>query len=319
MSKQHSIAAIVPCFKTRAHILDVIERIPNEVERIYVVDDACPEKTGSLVLEKCKDSRVTVICNRENQGVGGATITGFLRAMEEGATILVKIDGDGQMPGELIPKLVRPLLEERADYAKGNRFYFPEVLSKMPTVRLIGNSALSFINKISTGYWKIMDPTNGFVAIHARVMQLLPVDKIARRYLFETDMLFRLNTIRAVVIDVPMRTVYGSEVSGIKIRKEFFIFFWKHFRSVWKRIVYNYFVRDFNLASLQLIFSFVLIAAGFSFGMYHWYLSATTLVFASSGTVMLASLPTLLGSQLFLFALNYDIVNEPTVPIHKLV
>src|SRR4029079_4290005 len=143
-------------------------------------------------------------------------LMGFAIALQEGADIVVKLDGDGQMDPAEIPRLVRPIQEQRADYTKGNRFYSPRSLKAMPAFRIMGNSALSFISKISSGYWHMMDPTNGFVALETRVLALLPAEKIDRGYFFESDMLFRLSTIRARVIDVPMPPKYGSEKSNLR-------------------------------------------------------------------------------------------------------
>ena len=244
------IAVTIPSYKVRAQVLDVIARIPLQVQRIYVVDDKCPQQSGLFVQQQCTDSRVRVIFHEENQGVGGAVRTGYRAALEEGMDIVVKVDGDGQMDPALIPHFTRPIERGRADYTKGNRFYRPESLKGMPPIRLFGNAALSFINKLSTGYWSIMDPTNGYTAIHTAVLRELPIHKLERRYFFETDMLYHLNTIRAVVHDVPMDAVYADEESSLKVSKVLPEFMLKHINRFFKRYVYLYLLRDFNLGSL---------------------------------------------------------------------
>ena len=179
-----NIAVVVPCYNVKAQIGSVLEAMPPCVARIYIVDDCCPEKTGEFVRAKLKDSRIRILTHEKNLGVGGAVMTGYKAAIAEGMDILVKIDGDGQMDPSLIENFVRPLEDGSADYAKGNRFWNAENLREMPRIRLFGNAVLSFINKISSGYWNIMDPTNGYTAITAEVVRELPFEKISRRYFF---------------------------------------------------------------------------------------------------------------------------------------
>jgi glycosyltransferase involved in cell wall biosynthesis len=173
------IAVVIPSFKVRDHILGVIAAIPPEVDRIYVVDDACPEGSGAHVEANCRDERVRVLRNDTNQGVGGATLRGYEAALADGADYLVKLDGDGQMDPGRIPSLVRPLEDGSADYTKGNRFFDLEDVRTMPAIRLIGNSILSFVNKVASGYWDVMDPTNGYTAINAVVARR----EVVHRYL----------------------------------------------------------------------------------------------------------------------------------------
>lgn len=311
------IAAVIPCYRVRDHVLDVIARIGPECAAIYVVDDACPEGTGAFVRQAVRDPRVTVLVHETNQGVGGATLTGMRRAAEDGATVLVKIDGDGQMDPALVPGLVRPILDGEADYAKGNRFHDLDLLREMPAVRLLGNAALSFFSKLSSGYWNVFDPTNGFVAIHADVLTALPHDKIARRYFFESDMLFRLNLARAVVMDVPMAARYRGETSSLRIGEEIPRFLGAHLRNFLKRLFYSYVLRDFSVATLYLLMALLLIPFGTLSGLTGWYWFASHGQPATAGTVMLAGLPLILGVQFLLAFLAYDTAGVPQRPVHK--
>ena len=311
------IAVVIPSFRVSRHVLEVIAAIPPEVWRIYVVDDACPEHTGTLVRERCTDPRVVVLMNERNLGVGGATLRGFVAARADGAAVLVKIDGDGQMQPSLIPRFVRPIVYQRADYTKGNRFFDLESTREMPKLRLFGNAVLSFMIKLSSGYWNIFDPTNGFIAMDARLLQLLPVAKIKPRYFFESDLLFRLGTLRAVVLDIPMQSRYGDESSNLRIGKILLPFFWGHLGNTWKRIFYSYFLRDFSVSSINLLVGLLLMAGGTCLGAYKWLSLAGTGQVATSGTVMLAALPIILGFQLLLSVLNFDIQNVPRDPIGK--
>lgn len=309
------IAVVIPCFRVSRHVLGVIAAIGPEVSRIYVVDDACPEGTGERVRAECRDPRVQVLRNASNQGVGGAVLAGYAAAIADGARVIVKIDGDGQMDPGLLPAFVAPILAGEADYTKGNRFYDLENIGRMPGLRLFGNAALSFMAKISTGYWDVFDPTNGYTAIHADVARLLPAGRISKRYFFETDMLFRLNTVRAVVVDVPMDAHYGDEVSNLRISRVLGEFLFKHVRNFGKRIFYNYFLRDLSVASLELVVGSAMLCFGVVFGSWQWWHSAQAGVSTPTGTVMLAAVPVILGLQFLLAFLGYDIASVPRRPL----
>lgn len=311
------VGVVIPSYRVSKHILSVIGRIEDDVASIYVVDDCCPEGSGELVQAQCKDPRVKVIFNKVNLGVGGATIAGYLAALEDRCDCVVKLDGDGQMDPSLIPVFVRPLQEGVADYAKGNRFFDWESVEKMPRTRLWGNAVLSFMTKLSSGYWRVFDPTNGFTAIHACALLNLPLEKVANRYFFESDMLFRLNTIKAVVQDLPMRAVYGDEESNLSILLTIPTFMWLHTRNLAKRIFYNYFLRDFNIGSIELVAGLLMSSFGFLFGLFQWYRSISTGVPVSSGTVMVAALPIILGVQMLLSFLSYDVGEDYRYPCQK--
>ncbi|RSE89146.1 glycosyltransferase family 2 protein [Achromobacter denitrificans] len=314
MNSTANVAVVIPSYKVRAHILDVISLIGPEVTAIYVVDDCCPDGSGRFVESNVQDPRVRVVYHTENQGVGGAVMTGYQAALEEGAEVIVKIDGDGQMDPRLLPRFINPILAGEADYTKGNRFFDLEAVRAMPKIRLLGNAALSFMTKVSSGYWDLFDPTNGYTAIHRDVASHLPLNKISRRYFFETDILFRLNTLRAVVIDIPMDAHYGDEVSNLKISKIVGEFFFKHIRNFAKRIFYNYYLRDMSLASLELPLGLLLLVLGGGFGIIQWIQSMSMGVSTPSGTVMLSALPVIIGTQLVLAFLGYDIASVPKRP-----
>jgi glycosyltransferase involved in cell wall biosynthesis len=317
MAAEHAprIAAVIPCFKVTQHILGVIAGLGPEVGRIYIVDDKCPEGSGQLVQRECRDPRVHVLFNEHNQGVGGAVMAGYRQAIDDGADILVKVDGDGQMDPAMIQPLVAPIVAGHADYTKGNRFYELSRIGEMPAVRVFGNSVLSFMAKLSTGYWSLFDPANGFTAIEARVAKLLPMDKISRRYFFETDMLFRLGTVRAVVVDIPMHARYGDETSNLKIGKILPEFLAKHARNLCKRVFYNYFLRDMSVASLELVAGLGLLGFGTVFGAWHWWSSMQANTTTPVGTIMFAVLPILVGLQFLLAFLAYDIASVPRQPV----
>ena len=310
------LAAVVPCYREVDHVLAVLDAIGPEVGHIIVVDDACPDGTGRHVRDHCKDGRVSVVTHERNLGVGGATLSGYRKAIETGADIIVKLDGDGQMDPRLISVLISPITRGEADYAKGNRFHELDGLKAMPASRIFGNLVLSFLSKMSSGYWGLFDPTNGFTAIHAKVAGRLPMDRVSERYFFESDMLFRLNLLGAVVADVPMEAHYGAETSGLRIHRAIMEFAVNHWLNAAKRVFYSYFLRDFGAASVELLLGMVLVVFGIVFGALEWYESTTSGVPATAGTVILAALPIILGTQFLIAFLNFDTRNVPKTPLH---
>jgi dolichol-phosphate mannosyltransferase len=313
------IAVVLPCYKSKMHVLDVIARIGPDVFLIVAVDDACPMATGAHIRDNCADPRVVVVDNETNLGVGGAVVHGYRIALDRGAEIVVKIDSDGQMDPAILPQIVHPILERLADYTKGNRFFNIEDVRTMPASRLFGNAVLSFLTKLSSGYWTVFDPTNGYTAIHRVALEMLPLDKIDRRFFFESDMLFRLYLAGAVILDVPIRAAYGDETSNLRIRKIVLPFLLKNTRNFLKRIFYRYFLRDMNLGSLELLVGTLLLLFGIVFGMSQWVSAAAEGVIASAGTVMLAGLPILVGVQMVLGFFAFDFMAVPKVPLQILL
>lgn len=311
------IAVVIPCYRVKDRILDVLSGIGPECSAIYVVDDGCPEGTADHVEAECRDPRVHVLRHGANQGVGAATLTGYRAAFEAGADVIVKLDGDGQMDPTWIPRLVRPIQDGEADYVKGNRFFELDGLDSMPRIRVLGNSILSFASKLSSGYWNVFDPTNGFTAIHAAVARRLPFAKLATRYFFESDLLFRLGILRAVVCEVPMPAVYRDEPSSLVIRHVLGEFAWKHLVNTAKRIFYCYYLRNFNIASIEIVAGMAFLTFGVWFGLSEWIAGTRANVPATSGTVMVAALPVIVGVQLILAFLSYDLQNVPRETLHR--
>ena len=313
---QPHIAVVIPCYCVRDRVLQVLRDIPDYVASIYCVDDACPERSGDLVETESSDPRIKVIRHDRNRGVGGAMVSGYREALANGADIVVKVDGDGQMDPRLIDLFVAPILAAEADYTKGNRFYRPESLVSMPAIRLYGNALLSLLSKFSSGYWHVFDPNNGYTAVHARVLEILPLEKLAQGYFFEADLLFRLSTIRAVVIDIPIDAVYRGENSSLRIPIVAVPMFAGHVRNFFKRLLYAYFLRDFSVASIEWVLGPILLLFGVLFGSREWFVSATGGEFASAGIVMIAALPIIIGLQMLLSAINFDVQSVPRRVVH---
>lgn len=311
------IAAVVPAYNVGRHLAEVLHAMPALFDTIVVVDDASRDDTLA-VAQACarNDDRILVVRHAENRGVGGAMLTGFAAAVEAGADVLVKIDGDGQMPLHLVPQLVRPLLDGTADYAKGNRFRDFQAIRAMPFVRKVGNVVLSFFSKAATGYWQCFDPANGFVAIRADVFAQLPLNKIDRGYFFETSMLSHLYMLGAVVKEIPMPARYAGETSSLSITRVVSQFPGKLLWSLLRRIALKNFVYDFNIQSFHLLAGIPLLLAGLFYGGYEWWSYASRGLAAPTGTVVLPALAIVLGAQLLLSAVNLDLQSIPREPIN---
>lgn len=313
-----NISVVIPCYRVRREVCTVVNAVLAlpQVRTVIVVDDACPDRSGDSVSEAFElDPRVKVIRHAENHGVGGATLTGYAHAFDQGADVAVKIDGDGQMRADLIPALLTPILRGEADYAKGNRFFRPRDLVRMPGVRLFGNAILALVSKFCSGYWSVMDPTNGFTALHRVAYRNLELEKLARDYFFEADLLYQLGIIRAVVVDVPMPVIYGDERSSLSIGKVMMRFPGRFLVRFLKRLSYQYFIREFNAASLEIFTGVPLFLLGVVLGGYYWVVNAAQHRETPTGMIVIVAVLILIGFQLILSALNYDIAHEPRLPL----
>ncbi len=310
MYKGKKVSVVIPAYNVAPHILDVLKTIPEFVDETIVVDD-CGADGTTRILAQLSDNRVTVIKHKVNQGVGGAMVTGFKRALKNGADVVVKMDGDGQMDPSYVSMLLDPLIEGGYIYAKGNRFLDNTRLKQMPTLRLIGNYGLTFLTKLASGYWHVFDPQNGFLAVKAEALKWIDLDHLAKRYFFENDMLVHLNIFGCRVKDVPIPARYGEERSSMSISEvlvTFPIYLWRRF---WYRIYQKDVLRDFSPVALFWICGLTLFSWGFFFGAYTWAKSSLLKQFASTGTVMLSVLPLVLGFELILQAIILEIKESP--------
>ncbi len=316
----YNIAIVIPAYRVEREIESVLREAPDFIRHIIVVDDASPDAVSRLVSDAAKtDGRITLIRHAQNQGVGGAMVTGFRKALELGAQIVVKLDGDGQMDSAYIPALIAPLIAGKADYVKGNRFRDFESLRQMPFIRRVGNLGLSFLTKAATGYWNIFDPTNGYFAVHAKILAQLPLDKIDRGYYFETSMLSYLYLLDAFVLDVPIPARYRGENSSMSIRRVLFEFPIKLARTLLRRIILKYFIFDFSMTSVYLLTGIPLLLFGLIFGIIKWIHYANLGIPAPTGTVILPTLSVILAIQILLSAVEIDVNAAPRKPITDLL
>jgi dolichol-phosphate mannosyltransferase len=310
------IAAVIPAYCVEADIQAVLRGLPPYIKYIIVVDDASPDSSADIVTASAKeDKRVILIRHRQNEGVGGAMVTGFKKALELDAQIVIKLDGDGQMDPAFIPALLTPLIQGKADYAKGNRFRDFQSLRRMPIIRRIGNMGLSFMTKAACGYWNCFDPTNGFFAIRAETLAQLPLEKIDKRYFFETSMLANLYLLDAYVLDVTIPARYGNESSNLSIRRVLFEFPFKLLATFMRRIALKYYIYDFSMMSVYLLTGIPLLLFGLIFGTIKWIHYAQLNIPAPTGTVILPTLSVLLGIQILLSAIEIDMNSSPKQPL----
>lgn len=312
---QMHIAVVIPAYRVEKEIARVVQHIPAFVDHIIVVDDCSPDHIGQAI-EPLRSERVRYVRHTTNQGVGGAMLTGYAIALGLGAEVIVKMDGDDQMDSDHLPLLLLPILRGEADYTKGNRFVHTYALGQMPPIRRIGNFGLTFLTKLATGYWNMFDPNNGYTAMHARVLRLINTDAISRRYFFESSVLMDLQRVRAVVEDVPMPARYGEEASSLSIRHTLVNFPINLAKGFSRRLARQYFLYDFNVVSLLLLLGLPMLFFGVIWGAVNWYHSIASGQVASTGTVLLAVLPIIVGFQCLLQALALDIGSVPRTPLH---
>ncbi|SEQ10194.1 Glycosyltransferase involved in cell wall bisynthesis [Hyunsoonleella jejuensis] len=308
MLEKSKIAAVIPYYNASKQIKSVIKKLPDFIDVVYIVDDCGAEPIPS---ELDNNEKVVIFKNQINLGVGGATKEGFKKAINDEVDVVVKVDADGQMDTAYIKDLVEAIIHEKAEYAKGNRFRDFKALNKMPFGRKMGNLVLSFLVKAATGYWNNFDPTNGFFAIEVNTLKHLNFNNISNRYYFETSLIAELYFQEARIYDVSMPAIYGDEKSNMKVWKMPFVFLPRLFKTFVKRIIKSYFVYDFNMSSIYILIGIPLFLFGVIYGSYTWWFYSSQDIFAPTGTIMLVTLTIILGFQLLLQAIHYDITKAP--------
>jgi glycosyltransferase involved in cell wall biosynthesis len=315
MPDRPKVAVVIPCYRVRDKIVDVVDSVLATVDFVIAVDDCCPEKSGEFLRKVHTEPKLTVVFHEQNQGVGGAMITGFKTALELGADIVVKMDGDGQMEARHMPRLIAPLAARKADFAKGNRFYDLRALRQMPLVRRFGNFGLTLLSKAASGFWHLSDPTNGYFAVRANALRLLNFHLLAPRYFFEISLLIQLNVIRAIALDVPIPAKYADENSSLSPWRALVEFPGKLAGGLVHRIWWRYFIYDINIVTVFLITGALLFFGGGAFGAWRWSHNWLYGHEQSAGTVAVAMLPMILGFQMLLQAVVLDMMDKPDAPI----
>ena len=314
----YSTVVVIPAYKVEREIGPVLRSMPEFIRHIIVVNDGSPDGTAEVV-DACAadDPRIVSLNHENNKGVGASMVTGLRQAIKIGADLIVKVDGDGQMPPNEIRELLMPLLRGDSDFSKGNRFRDLLGLSRMPFIRRAGNAGLGFLAKAATGYWNIFDPTNGFIAIRGDLIQRIPLEKLDSSFYFEISLLSQLYFLGAVVRDVPMAARYGDESSNLSVPRTLVKFPPKLLHTLVRRILLKYFVYDFSIVSIYLLGGIPLLTFGLIFGIVNWIHFSNLGIAAPTGTVMLATLPVILGFQLLLSAIGADLQSVPVNPRGK--
>ena len=307
MYKDKTLAVVVPAYNEEKLISAVISAMPAFVDHIVVIDDQSSDATAREVEKAAEnDSRVVLIRHEANQGVGGAIASGYKWARDRGLDMAAVMAGDGQMDPADLPALCDLVAEEGVDYAKGNRLVYDEAYRLIPKVRFFGNAVLSFLTKISSGYWHVADSQTGYAVIGKRALKTIDWDKMWKRYGQPNDILVRLNIENMRVRDVPIKPVYNiGEVSGFKARQVMWPISRLLIRSFAKRLWKKYMIRDAHPLILFIVMGAALFGLGFLFFLrliYLWILQGQmpeiTLI------IMLFSLTS--GFQSFLFGIWMD-------------
>jgi len=302
---------VIPCYRNPEKAIDVVKECFKYLDLIICVDDCCPLNTGKEIKKYIDNENLYILYHKSNMGVGGAMKTGINFALDLGAEIIVKIDSDGQMPAELIPDLIRPLQLGRAEFTKGNRFRSASVIFKMPTIRLVGNFFLSFLTKMSTGYWELFDPTNGFIAFKSSTIKLFNLNKVDNRFFFETDILFRCSLNDILICEIPMHANYNDEESSLYPLSEIPNFLFRHILIFLKRIIYHYFLYSFNPGSFSLILSLLFGFFSFLLGGFYFSKGLLTQIETPTGIQALFLALVFISTQLFLNFIYYDVSQKP--------
>ena len=265
MYKEKTIAVVVPAYNEEKLIAKTITSIPELADKIIVANDGSADRTAEIVEEMAKsDSRICLMTHEVNQGVGGAIITGYKKARDLKMDISVVMAGDAQMDPRDFINIIEPIADGKADYSKGNRLFYGDAWNMIPHYRYLGNSFLSLMTKIASGYWHIADSQSGYTAISLIALKRIDLDKIYKRYGMPNDLLIRLNQHDFRVKDVHVRPVYNvGERSGIKLLEVIPKISWLLIKGFWKRLFKKYVIKDFHPLIFFYLLSFLLLLTSF--------------------------------------------------------
>ena len=263
MYQEKSIAVVVPAYNEEKLIAKTVKSIPDFVDKIIVVNDASDDKTHDIMSEKARENeRIILIEHQENQGVGGAIVTGYKAARDLKIDVSVVMAGDAQMDPNDLNRIIEPVANGSADYSKGNRLFYGDAWNLIPHYRYLGNSFLSLLTKIASGYWHIADSQSGYTGISLIALQRINLDKIYKRYGMPNDLLIKLNQYDFRVRDIHLRPIYNvGEKSGIKLRRVIPRISWILFKGFWQRLFFKYVIKDFHPLIFFYLLSFLLLGA----------------------------------------------------------
>ena len=304
--RERTIGVVVPAFNEELLIGDTLNSIPDYVDRVYVIDDCSRDKTAEIVMDfEKKDSRINCISHEVNKGDGAAIITGYKRALEDGIDIAAVMAGDNQMDPKHLQSLLDPIVEAKAEYTKGNRLMNAEFRKGMSAWRSFGNVILTFLTKMASGYWQIMDPQNGYTAISQKALDRVNPDTIYPRYGYCNDLLVRLNVFGFRVKDVIMPARYGREKSKIKYGRFIFKVSWLLLKDFLWRLRMKYIWQSFHPLVLFYAFGIILTPIGIFGALYSLYYKfiLNQSIFVRG---VLSLLIFIIGLQFLFFAMFFD-------------
>ena len=308
MYREARVAVVVPAYNEERQIDRVLETMPELVDRIVVVDDGSSDRTPERLAawrERLGD-RLVVVKHERRGGVGAAIASGYAYALRDGADAVAVMAGDGQMEPSELPRVLDPVVEGRADYAKGNRLFSGEAWRRTPHHRYLGNAFLSLLTKMASGYWHVADSQSGFTAIGREALGRLELDRVYPTYGVPNDLLIKLNVAGARVADVPVKALYGiGERSSMRVWAVIPKISWLLFKGFLWRLGARYVVRDFHPLVFFYALGALLVLIGTALGALETYLKLTTGNIAIA-TVVLVALLIVSGLQLLLFAMWFD-------------
>jgi glycosyltransferase involved in cell wall biosynthesis len=305
--RDHTIAVVVPAFNEELLITETLSSIPLFVDRIYVVNDGSTDRTLIIIdeISQC-DTRVIPIHHNQKMGVGAAITSGYKHSVKDNMDIVVVIDGDNQMDSQIMPSMIDPIIQNRADYTKGNRLLSPEYRRGMSTWRFIGNTLLTIMTKFSSGYWNLMDPQNGYTAISYRALERINLDRIYPQYGYLNDLLVKLNVFGFRVMNIEMPARYGRETSKIRYARYIRTVSFVLIRDFFYRLKMKYIILSFHPLVIFYLFGFLMVLMGIIAGIFTAYW-----VFFANGALFVRGVLSLLifaiGLQFLSFALLFDI------------
>jgi glycosyltransferase involved in cell wall biosynthesis len=278
---------------------------------IIAVDDNSTDSTWQTIQALSEQNkRVVPIHLDPNEGIGGAYLHGFSRAISDKIDLVVTMAGDAQCNPDYISNMIDTLIDEKLDYVKANRFIHLDDLKQMPAFRRIGNTVITILTKFSTGYYSIFDSQNGYGVFKRKTLENMPFETIGKRYDYENTLLIALSIMGAKIKDEPVPAVYGDEVSTIPVFKTTLRALRVVWAGFWRRIYYKYVLYGFHPIALFLFSGLLLSLVGIGFGLYILFVKVADSTSPSTGSVMLCVLPLILGFQLLLTALTMDVNNE---------
>lgn len=308
MYKDKSVFVVVPAHNESSQIAGVIETMPALVDRIIVVDDASTDNTVEIVEKFAgeEEGRTVLIRHKENQGVGGAIASGYIYTREEGGDIAVVMAGDGQMDPADLENIINPVAVGAADYTKGNRLFYGDAWNMIPHHRYLGNSFLSLLTKIASGYWHVADSQSGYTAASKLVLKRINPEEIYKSYGMPNDILIKLNEYDFIVRDVHIRPVYNvGEKSGIRLLSVIPRLSWLLFKGFWKRLFRKYVLKDFHPLVFFYCFAFILILASVPLAGRLFYMWFVTGIIPAINALALA-FTLISGLQMLFFGMWFD-------------